>query len=74
MTAAVTSAAPLDADELDRVAAALEGYTGKAVRLDCAVDSGLLGGVIAKIDGMVIDGSVATRLERIREALLSEEL
>jgi F-type H+-transporting ATPase subunit delta len=39
------------------------------VLADTEVDPNLLGGVVVEIGGQVFDGSLRTRLERLRESL-----
>jgi F-type H+-transporting ATPase subunit delta len=69
--AKVTSAQPLDAGALDRVRKALERRTGKQVLLETAVDPELVGGVVASVGDLVLDGSVRTQLEDLRAKLLN---
>jgi F-type H+-transporting ATPase subunit delta len=61
----VTSAAPLDESQRSQLATALERRLGRSVRLQCAVDSALIGGAVLQAGDMVIDGSLRGRLERI---------
>lgn len=65
----VTTAAPLTDELSDAISKKLEEVTGKRVRLMTAEDERILGGVVAKIGDLVMDGSVKTRLERLRETL-----
>ena len=71
--AVVTTAVELDDARRERLGAALEQYSKKTIRMECGVDPELLGGAVARIGSIVIDGSVRSRLERLRAALLSEE-
>jgi F-type H+-transporting ATPase subunit delta len=43
---------------------------GRPVRLNVAIDATVLGGVTVTIGDEVIDGSVASRLEQARRAIL----
>jgi F-type H+-transporting ATPase subunit delta len=43
---------------------------GRTVRLNVAVDPAMLGGVMVTIGDEVIDGTVASRLEQARRAVL----
>jgi F-type H+-transporting ATPase subunit delta len=72
--ATVTSAAPLDADEVKAIAARLEELTGSSVDLETSVDPDLLGGVVVRVGDRLIDGSVRGRLERLRNQLASGAL
>jgi F-type H+-transporting ATPase subunit delta len=67
--AEVRSAVPLDEERRDRLAAALSAHTGKNVSVKVIVDPTILGGIVAQIGDTVIDGSVRSRLEQLREAL-----
>ncbi len=70
--ATLTSAAPLDATIESRLKGALEKQTGKTVILDKKIDPSLIGGVVAQVGDLVFDGSVRTKLQRIREELLAD--
>jgi F-type H+-transporting ATPase subunit delta len=65
----VRSAVPLTEDQRERLAAALGKATGKQVEVKVIVDPTVLGGVVARIGDTVIDGSVRTRLDRLKERL-----
>ncbi len=67
--AEVRSAVPLNQDQRDRLAKALGEATGRQVTLKVVGDPSLLGGVVAQVGDTVIDGSVRTKLERLRKAL-----
>ncbi|MDQ3756946.1 MAG: ATP synthase F1 subunit delta [Actinomycetota bacterium] len=67
--AEVRSAIPLDGDQQQRLAAALGQATGKNVSLKVIVDPSILGGIVAQVGDTVIDGSIRTRLNQLREAL-----
>jgi F-type H+-transporting ATPase subunit delta len=61
----VTSAAPLDASQQQKLAAALQQRLKRTVRLHCEVDPALIGGAVLRAGDLVIDGSLRTRLDRI---------
>jgi F-type H+-transporting ATPase subunit delta len=67
--AEVTSAVPLDDAQKERLAQALSKATGKQVEVLVIVDPYVLGGLRARIGDRVIDGTVRTRLENLREIL-----
>ncbi len=69
--AEVVSAAPLDRADLNRIQVALQRLTGATVVLEAKVDQSLIGGVVTRIGTLVLDGSVRTRLESLRETVLS---
>jgi F-type H+-transporting ATPase subunit delta len=67
----VTSAQQLGPAELERVRQSLARRTGKQVILEAAVDPALIGGVVARVGDLVLDGSVRTQLGMLREKLLN---
>jgi F-type H+-transporting ATPase subunit delta len=69
--AQVTSAEPLAPPVLDRVRRALEQRTGKQVIVETAVDPDLIGGVVARVGDLILDGSVRTQLSDLRAKLLN---
>lgn len=71
--ARVKTATALSPEEKDRLSKALSAYTSYDVRVKTKVDPKILGGVVVRIGSTVLDGSVRTRLNRLRETLLTEE-
>ena len=69
--ATATSAVPLSEDEVRAVTARLEAMTGGRVDLDLRVDPDLIGGLVVRVGDRLIDGSVRSRLERLRNQLVS---
>jgi F-type H+-transporting ATPase subunit delta len=69
MTAEVVAASPLDGRRKDRLRRALSERTGREVQLDIRVDPELIGGVIARVGGLVFDGSLRTQLSQLRANL-----
>lgn len=67
--ATATSAAPLEAAETKAITARLEELTGGRIALETSVDPSLLGGVVVRVGDRLIDGSVRSRLERLRMQL-----
>jgi F-type H+-transporting ATPase subunit delta len=67
--AEVRSAIPLNQDQRDRLAKALGEATGRQVALKVVIDPAVKGGIVAQVGDTVIDGSVRTKLERLRKAL-----
>lgn len=72
--ATATSAAPLTKDEVEALTRRLEETTGGRVELDVQVDPSLLGGLVVRVGDRLIDGSVRSRLERLRNQLVSGAL
>ena len=67
--AEVTSAIPLNEDQISRLSSALSARTGKQVTVKVSVDPSILGGIVATIGDTIIDGSVRRRLEQLRESI-----
>jgi F-type H+-transporting ATPase subunit delta len=67
--AEVRSAVPLDDAEIGRLTEALSRATGKQVEVKVVVDADVMGGLVATIGDMVIDGTVRHRLEQLKETL-----
>lgn len=68
--ATVTSAAPLAADQKQRLEASLGSMTGQEVQLETAVDPALIGGVVTRIGSTVYDGSIRTQLQKMKQQLV----
>ncbi|HEX9855238.1 MAG TPA: ATP synthase F1 subunit delta [Acidimicrobiia bacterium] len=66
--AEVRSAVDLDAATVGRLEETLAAMTGKRIRANVIVDPSLVGGIVTKVGDMVIDGSVRSRLQDLREA------
>jgi F-type H+-transporting ATPase subunit delta len=64
--ASVTSAAALDAGEVETLQERLVAMTGNRIELQQHVDPELLGGIQVRVGDRLIDGSVRGRLERLR--------
>ena len=69
MTAHVTTALPLSADEQEAVASSLTEHLGERPELKFKVDPSILGGLVIRIGDRVIDGSVASKLTALQERL-----
>jgi len=68
--AKVETAAPLTGPAMDQLKRALERRTGKSVEMTVAVVPSLLGGVRTTIGSMVLDGTIRSQLDDLREQLL----
>ena len=67
--AEVRSAVALTPDQTERLREALNRATGKDVELKVVIDPSVLGGVVARVGDIVIDGSVRRRLEQLTEQI-----
>lgn len=70
VVALVRVAAAMEPEQERRLADILSRMQGREVRLNIAVDPSVLGGVSVQIGDEVIDGTVASRLEQARRAVL----
>jgi len=68
--AEVRSATELDEKTIARLAESLGKATGKDVEIKTVVDPSVIGGVVARVGDVVIDGTVRHRLEEIRDTLI----
>lgn len=69
--AEVRSAVPLDDETIDRLTEGLSKVTGKSVEVRLVVDPSVIGGILARVGDTVIDGSIARRVESLRQAIKS---
>jgi F-type H+-transporting ATPase subunit delta len=69
INAEVTTAAPLSAEERERLQQRLRASTGRTVTMTTKVDPDIIGGVVTRIGSTVYDGSVATQLAALRQRL-----
>jgi len=67
--AEVRTAVPLSDKQRERLEKALSKATGRTVEAKVIVDPTVVGGVIARVDDLVFDGSVSSRLEDAKHAL-----
>ncbi len=69
----VISAVELDAALLEKIQATLEKITGNKVILETQVDPTIIGGIIAKVGDLVLDGSIKTQLNGLKESIKGRE-
>lgn len=68
--ATVTTAYELSAVDREQIQNKLAAKHGQDVEFDYVVDASIIGGVVVQIGDKIIDGSVASKLDSIREALV----
>lgn len=73
LIADVTTAIPAGKKQQKAIAEKLEQVTGKKVELRLHENKALIGGVVVKIGDRRIDGSVAGRLETLKNELLANK-
>jgi F-type H+-transporting ATPase subunit delta len=71
VAAQVTTARELPASERGEVESSIAKLTGKRVNVDYLVDPDLIGGLVTRIGSTVYDGSVKTKLENLKEQLVT---
>ena len=67
--ATVTSAVPLNPGEVEAIRSSLNKFAGRKVVLSVDQDPSIIGGLVAKLGDMTIDGSVRTQLNKLSERL-----
>jgi F-type H+-transporting ATPase subunit delta len=65
----LVSATELSDETLEQIRASLSKMTGKQVLLETHQNPDLIGGVVTKIGDLVLDGSIRTQLQNMRESL-----
>ncbi|MBT8206880.1 MAG: ATP synthase F1 subunit delta [Acidimicrobiia bacterium] len=70
--AEVRSAFQLDEATVQRLAAALEKQTGTPVEVRTVIDPSIVGGIVTRVGDTVIDGSVRSQLESLRQSLRNQ--
>jgi F-type H+-transporting ATPase subunit delta len=58
---------------LDKAKQTLEKITGKQVVLKTQIDPSIIGGMVAKVGDLVLDGSIKTQLEGLKESIKGSE-
>ena len=66
----VRGAVEVPRETVGRLSAALSRFVGRRVELSASVDTSLMGGAVTQVGDLVADGSLRTRLSRLRARLL----
>jgi len=69
MTAQVTSALPLSADETQKLSASLSRRVGGSVEVENRVDPAIRGGLLIHLGDQVLDSTIRTRLKNLKEKM-----
>ena len=69
----VVSAKELNPELQEKAKETLEKITGKQVVLTTEIDESIIGGIIAKVGDLVLDGSIKTQLEGLKESIKGSE-
>ncbi len=67
----VRSATPLSPDTLDHLQNRLGNRLGKQIKFVTSIDKDLIGGLVVRVGDVLMDGSVRTRLKRMKDRLAS---
>jgi len=70
--AEVTTAIPLDDEDELRLSQRLSDMIGKKVILEPIVDPSIIGGIVVRVDGKVLDGSIRSKLAALKRELGKE--
>ncbi len=68
----ITTAVPLEPEELERVTEFVRQLVGREVVISASVDENILGGLIVQIGDQLLDGSTASNLERMRQIVRAQ--
>ncbi len=69
----LVTATEISGDLQAKVQATLENITGKKVILTTEIDPAIIGGIVAKVGDMVMDGSIKTQLAGLNESIKGSE-
>ncbi len=72
--AEVITAVPLDDKDIQKLTENLSALVGKKVVLKSEVDPGVIGGIIARVGGKLLDGSTRSKLAALRKELVGAEM
>lgn len=67
--AEVITAVPLDDEARTQIERQLAATTGKTMVITTRVDPDIVGGIVARFDGKVLDGSTRSRLETLKKEI-----
>lgn len=65
----VVTAVPLAGDQLQQLSSQFGAALGKKIVLEPRVDPAIIGGLVARVDDRLIDGSVRNRLQQLKTSL-----
>jgi F-type H+-transporting ATPase subunit delta len=70
----VTTAISMDSAQTERLEQRIEKATGLKARIDARVDPSIIGGLVLRARGVLLDASVKRELDEIRRALITTPL
>ena len=69
----IITATEISGDLQAKVQSTLENITGKKVILTTVIDPAIIGGIVAKVGDLVMDGSIKTQLAGLNESIKGSE-
>jgi F-type H+-transporting ATPase subunit delta len=57
-------------DILQQIQDQLSAFTGKTVKINVTVDPSIIGGIVARIGSVMIDGSIRNQLVQVRQSII----
>ncbi len=72
--AKVKAAISLDSAIQERLRQSLEKLTGSTVVMEVEEDPSIIGGIVTRVGDLVLDGSVRTQINSLRESLIKGEV
>ena len=68
--ARVTVAHELPTATVEKLEKSISEYSGKDVAINITIDPAIIGGIVTRIGSVVIDGSIHTQLNQIRQTII----
>ena len=68
--AKVTTASELPKDTVKKLVDSISSYSGKEIEVNVTIDPSIIGGIVTRIGSTVIDGSIQTYLNQIRQSII----
>ena len=68
--AGITVAQEIPEVTINKLEKAISRYSGKEVTVNITIDPAIIGGIVTRIGSVVIDGSIHTQLNQIRQSII----
>ncbi|MFV0504130.1 MAG: ATP synthase F1 subunit delta [Lachnospirales bacterium] len=68
-TAEITTAVEISEERKNAVKEKIESKLNKKVNMKCIIDKDIIGGLVVKVDGIILDGSISNKLQSMKKAL-----
>ena len=68
--AGITVAQEISEVTVSKLEKAISRYSGKKVTVNITIDPAIIGGIVTRIGSVVIDGSIHTQLNQIRQSII----